>query len=156
MHVRMPGSIIQASQGGTCVRTIYNIPITNHTEFEGTERESKEEDTEDATWVPGERDGHEQLLEEGDHLHHHQHQEEVGDVSCAISKHIRMPGSIAKASQGGTSPRTSNNIPVTNYHEFEETEMKEGESQEEKDTKEDATWVPGGTEEDNKRYLEFL
>ena len=67
-----------------------------------------------------------------------------------------MPGSITQASQGGTSPRTSNNIPVTNYHEFEETERKERESQEEKDNMEDATWVQGGREEDDKRYFEFF
>ena len=66
--------------------------------------------------------------------------------------HVRMPGSILQASQGGTCPRTSLNIPVTNHHEFEEHER---ESQED-DIKEDATWVPGGNEEDNKRYMEFL
>jgi hypothetical protein len=119
-------------------------------------RESLEEkdNKKDATWVPGERDGHDQLLEEGDHQHHHQ--KEVGDVSCAISRHIRMPGSIIQASQGGTCPRTYKYIPVTNYNEFEENERTERESQEEKDSIEDTTCVPGGREEDNKRYLEFL
>jgi hypothetical protein len=84
----------------------------------------------------------EQLLKEGDHHHHQQHQDEVGDVSCEISRHIRMPGSIIQASQGGTSPRTSNSIPVINYHEFEGLER---DNLEEKD-KEDATWVPGETD----------
>ena len=63
---------------------------------------------------------------------------------------IRMPGSITQASQGGTCPRTFNNIPIIHYNKFEER------VEDDKEMTEDATWVVGGVEEDNKRYREFL
>ena len=151
MYTRMPISISWAPQGGIALKESKIVekivtPVCLH------EHKDKAPEDQHHEGQPG----HEQQLEEGDHHQHHQHLGGGGEISCAISKHVRMPGSIIQASQGGTCLRTTINIPLTNYHEFEETERKERKGQEEKDTKEDATWVPGGTEEDNKRNLEFL
>ena len=71
----------------------------------------------------------EEPAEEGQDLHHHQQpdQEIAGgqtsqpgegcheeEISCGISMHIRMPGPVVQASQGGTCPAGTAIRPVTN------------------------------------------
>ena len=64
--------------------------------------------------------------------------------------HIRMPGPILQAPQGGTSPRTSANLPASNPTNFVSEDRRK------EDTQENQTWIKGGKEEDNKRYRKFL
>jgi hypothetical protein len=60
-----------------------------------------------------------------------------------------MPGSIVQASPGGISPRTINNIHVSNHNHIEimRTAREEGDKQE----SQDAVWVQGSLEEDKQR-----
>ena len=87
----------------------------------------------------------------------------------------RMPGPIVQASPGGTSPRTINNIHVSNHHHIEilGTVREEGVQQESQDDHQhedhcqdhhgdhcqdhqDAVWVLGSLEDDKQRYRDLM
>ena len=119
--------------------------------------------------------------EEGDHQHpSHLGQKPQGEgereeeKSCSHSMHIRMPGSIVQASQGGTTPMESLVRPVINHTSLKRMRQPilrwpvaddELEEKDEDKEKEDAEPTPserdhseggGHGDGDDARYKEFL
>ena len=68
--------------------------------------------------------------------------------------HDRMPGPRSQASEGGPCPRTNPIITETNidFKGDREDEVNEVPV----DEKREGTWVKGGSDEDRKRYEDFL
>ena len=133
------------------------------------------------------QEGQEQHQRKEQDLDHHSKDflaaEEKGAKSCINSMHMRMPGSISLAPQGGTCPIVEISKPEIKVTPFtskgEEpaikesrlrqpilrwpTERTEKEEQamgqrmpKEQERQEKARYVKGGTKEDNQRYKEFL
>ena len=93
------------------------------------------------------------------HLHAASDDENKAVTSACLN---RMPGPIVQAPPGGTSPRTINNLHVSNHHQHTERleiireEGAKQESQDEQSLEGQAVWVQGSMEEDKKRYRDLM
>ena len=113
------------------------------------------------------------------HQHHHQQEdgEEEGghkeEISCNASMHIRMPGPIVQASQGGICPimdnlRSETNTtkfmrqpvlrwPTEEDHRSNEDHDQPGENAKDEDQAEgDGHWVEGAEGKEKDTYRDFL
>ena len=124
----MPGSIVQASPGGTSPRTINNNEIVlitlNFEQGQTGEIQDQGQIQEEGGLGQQQHQQH----EEGHHHQQHQHQPQQAQEEGALGEIVEavqsagiygMPGSIVQASPGGSSPRTINynQLLITNTFE---------------------------------------
>ena len=138
---RMPGSIAQASPGGTCPMTDQLISVSNQVHFDkgkgaGAETVEPGGDQEDSSLRQDDHQGEEdsqddyRASKEGQHDHHNhslplQHHHHGADKAVTPACTNRMPGPRVQASPGGTCPRTVLSLATSNPKSVENVESKE-------------------------------
>jgi hypothetical protein len=125
MHIRMPRSILLASQGGIAPKQLISKQVVTRTiSIETRESQNQDHNHPHHSQDQLEREPHDDRGEDQHHHHLHGHtdssaasEEENKAVTSACLD--RMPGPIVQASPGGTSPRTINNLHVSNHQHIE-------------------------------------
>ena len=172
MHLRMPRSILWASQGGIAPTVVPNKQIVtcafSVSVSEGLSAGGSQELRAKVQMEPDDQNHHPQgqaLQGGGPDLQQLQGgegtQQEIKAVLTAGSN--RMPGPIVQASRGGTSPRTNSIKSNPKHHQIQGKVEEETEADHQANHQEDsmahqegAVWVKGSREEDKRRYRELM